>query len=348
MAASTKATTTRARAKTTPRRKDVLNTAVVGMGIGRLHIKGYERSGRARTVAVCDINKERAQDAAQVHNVSHVYTDYRQMLKRADIDAVSVCTPNYLHAEVAVAALEAGKHVICEKPLAMNAAEGQAMVDQARRSKKILMVALNNRFRGDTQTLKRFIKAGELGDIYYGKTAWLRRSGIPGGWFRVKQQAGGGPLIDLGVHMLDLTWWLMGSPKPIAASGQTHQSKRGRSAVEDLAVALLRFENKKTIFVEASWVSHLEREAMPVQLFGTEGGATLGPLRVYKDMHGTTADINLGFREVNGHMMEMVHFVECCLDGKSVLAPGKDGLAVQKMLDAIYESARLGHEVRID
>jgi len=151
--------------------------------------------------------------------------------------------------------------------------------------------------------------------------------------------------------MLDLTWWLMGCPKPIAASGQTYSGLRtvhkDVSGVEDLAVALLRFERKKTIMLEASWATHLDRETMPVQLFGTKGGAALGPLRVFKDMHGTTADINLGFREVNGHMMEMIHFVECCLDGKPVLAPGEDGLAVQKMLDAIYESAQVGREVRI-
>lgn len=352
-AAKKKATAARDRAKpkATPRGKQVLRAGVVGVGIGRLHVDGYHRSGRAEVVALCDIKKERAQEVAKAHDVPHIDTDYRRMVKRPDIDAVSVCTPNYLHAEVAIAALRAGKHVICEKPLAMNAAEGEAMVEAARESGKILMVALNNRFRGDTSVLRQFIEARELGDIYYGKTAWLRRSGIPGGWFRLKEQAGGGPLIDLGVHMLDLTWWLMGCPKPVAASGQTYSGLRTRhrdaSGVEDLAIALLRFQRKKTIMLEASWATHLDREAMPVQLFGTKGGAALGPLRVFKDMHGTTADISLGFREVNGHMMEMVHFVECCLDGKPVLAPGEDGLAVQKMLDAIYESAEVGREVTI-
>jgi predicted dehydrogenase len=352
-------TTAAARPAARPRRAQVLNAAVIGVGMGRAHIEGYQRADRARVAAICDINRERAEQVAKQHDIPQIYTDYHQLLKRPDIDVVSVATPNYLHAEITIAALKAGKHVCCEKPLAMNATEGQAMVDAARKAGKLLMIALNNRYRADTQTLKRFIEAGELGHIYYGKTAWLRRSGVPGGWFRVKEQSGGGPLIDLGVHMLDLTWWLMGCPRPVAASGQSYpypapepqvpiKGGKPETPVEDLAVALLRFEGGQTIFVEVSWVSHLERETQPVQIFGTQGGASLGPLRMYKDILGMPVDLEPKVREnLGGHIMEIMNFVDCILDGTPLIAPGDDGLAVQKMLDAIYESARVGHEVAI-
>src|SRR5206468_1065044 len=153
-----------------------------------------------------------------------VFSDYREMLEAlTELDAVDVCTPNYLHHEPVIAALQAGKHVIVEKPIAMNGQLGQQMVDAAKTAGKILMVAQNQRFRADAQALKRFIDAGQMGDIYYGRVQAVRRRGIPGwGVFTQKDKQGGGPLIDIGVHMLDLCLWLMGHPKPTAASAKCY------------------------------------------------------------------------------------------------------------------------------
>ena len=340
-----------------------VGVGVIGVGIGRAHLRGYAQSPDARILAVCDIDHQRARAAAAESSAEHVFTDHREMLKLDKLDAVSVCLPNYLHAVVSIDCLRAGKHVLCEKPLAMDAREGKRMVQAAQESGKLLMIALNNRFRGDTGVLKRFIEAGELGRIYFAKTGWLRRSGIPRGWFGVKEMSGGGPLIDLGVHMLDLAWDLRGKPRPVRAAGVTYSEvgpqERGQGGygvgrgggkfdVEDLAVALVRFEAGEAIQLEVSWASHIEHDRTFLDLYGTEGGASLEPqFRIFTDKHGVHVDLAAGSPKVSGHEMEVIHFVDCIRGRAQPIAPGADGLLVQRMLDAIYRSAATGKEVAI-
>jgi predicted dehydrogenase len=354
---------TRAGSKAKPAKDErTVGVGVIGVGIGRAHLAGYRKSPRAKIVAVCDIDARRAEAAAAEFCVPHVFSDYREMLKLEGLDAVSVCLPNYLHAPVTIDCLRAGKHVLVEKPLAMNAREGERMVQAAAEAKKLLLIALNNRYRGDTGVLKRYIDEGELGRIYFGKCGWVRRGGIPRGWFGVKEQSGGGPLIDLGVHMLDLAWYLMGKPTPRRASGVTYSeigAKRGPGGggvgygggkfdVEDLAAALVRFEGGQAIQVEVSWATHIERERTFLDLYGTIGGATLEPqIRVFTDKFGSRVDLAPAAPNLSGHEMEMVHFVECVLGRAQPISPGADGLAVQRMLDAIYRSAALGKEVAV-
>ena len=226
------------------------------------------------------------------------------MLALPELDAVSVCTPNFLHAELALASMAAGKHVLCEKPMANTLENAQQIAKAAKEVSTIFMMGMNNRFRGDTTVLKALIEAGELGDIYYAKCGWVRRAGIPGlgGWFTTKSMSGGGPLIDLGVHMLDMTMYLMGNPAPVSVSGSTyaHFGPRGLGSsnygykpdpstplkydVEDLATGLIKFDNGATLFVEASWASHIAHEKNYSILMGTEGGAQLDPFQVFKDM----------------------------------------------------------------
>ncbi len=213
-------------------------------------------------MAVCDANEEVAKCAAERFDVPNVLTDYKKMLEMPEIDAVHVCTPNFLHMPPTVDALSAGKHVLVEKPLARNAAEGKLMVEAAEKSGKKLMVAQNMRFNPDSQCLKRFIDAGDLGDIYFARVWALRRRGVPSwGVFTDKEKQGGGPLIDIGVHVLDLTLYLMGHPKPISASGQTF-TKIGNEpghvgmwgpwdwknyTVEDYAAAFVRLDNRASL-----------------------------------------------------------------------------------------------------
>lgn len=341
-----------------------IRVGVVGVGIGGLHIEGYKMSPQAEVVALSDINAERAASTAERFGVSKVYTDYEKMIAQCDLDAVSVCTPNSLHAPVAIAAFQAGCHVLCEKPIALNAAEGQKMVDAGKASGKLFMMGFNNRFRGDTQVLKGMIDRGELGDIYYAKTGWLRRRGIPGfgGWFTTKSMSGGGPLIDLGVHVLDLALYLMGNPKPVGAIGSSYAvfgpnqpgkqqfaaaDPRGTYDVEDLATGFVKFANGATVFVEASWASNVETERIYTSLMGTKGGADLGPLRVYTEKDGVQVDIVPQCPNINGHNAEVLHFLDCIVNGKQPLATGEHGLDVIKILDAIYESAETGQMVKI-
>ncbi len=339
-----------------------VHVGVIGAGIGRLHIQSYCKCPEAEVVAICDAREDRARRVASEFGIPHLYTDYRDMLALPGLDAVSVCTPNYLHAQMTIDSFEAGKHVICEKPLAITPAEGEAMVAAGKKAGKIFMTAFNNRFRGDTQTLKKFIENGELGEIYFAKTGWIRRKGIPGmgSWFTQKEKAGGGPLIDIGVHVLDLTLWLMGNPKAISVTGSTYAKfgpkgegtgswgtadASGIFDVEDFAAGFIRLENGATVMLEASWASHIKCDVIYTQLLGTKGGAELDPLRIYTDVHGTSVDIMPQCPNVSGHEMEIRHFIDCIINGKEPISTGEHGLEIVRILDAIYKSAETGREV---
>lgn len=334
-----------------------MKVGIVGTGIGRIHAGGYKKCEDVEIKTICDVDSERAEKFASEFDVKKICNDYKELIADDEIDAVSICTPNSLHAPIAIAAFESGKHVICEKPISTNAADARKMVEAGKKSGKIFMMAFNNRFRGDTQLLKKCIEMGDLGEIYYAKTGWLRRKGIPGmgGWFTTKAMSGGGPLIDLGVHVLDLALWLMGNPKPVYVMGSSYakfgpeiaKKNGGIYDVEDLATGMVRLENGATLFVEASWASHVECERIYTQLIGTKGGAEVDPLRIYTDINGSTANIDLSYPNVSGHEMEIIHFVECVRKGKTPIATGEHGLHIQLILDAIYESTETGRGVEI-
>lgn len=342
-----------------------IGVGVIGLGIGKLHVQGYSQSPDAEIVAVCDLIEDKTKQAAAQYGIENTCSDYRKLLAMPGIDAVSVCVPNHLHAEMTIAAFKAGKHVICEKPLAMNSAEGEAMVAASKKAGKLFMTAFNNRFRGDTQTLKRFIQDGELGDIYFAKTGWIRRKGIPGfgSWFTTKSKSGGGPLIDIGVHVLDLTLWLMGNPKAVSVTGSTYamfgpkgqgQGTWGTAEVgggfdvEDLAAAFIRLENGATLLLEASWASHIKGDAIYTNLMGTKGGAELDPLRIYKDMQGAPVDITPACPDQGGgHLIEVMHFADCVAHGTELVATGEHGLEIARILDAVYKSAKTGKEIAL-
>ena len=343
-----------------------VRAGIVGLGIGGLHLQGYLECPDAEVLAICDLNEERAKKVAEEHNIPYVFSSYEEMLKVDEINAVSVCTPNFLHAPIAIASFEAGKNVICEKPLAINPADGEAMVAAAKKSGKIFMVAFNNRFREDTKLLKSYVESGKMGDIYYAKTGWLRRKGAPGmgGWFTTKSMSGGGALIDIGVHVLDLALWLMGNPKPVSVFGSAYmkfghrgigsaswkgtEAPKGTFDVDDLACALVKMDNGATLFVEASWVSHIKEDVIYTQLMGTERGAELAPLTIYTDVEGISADIKPYPESNSGHIDEIKHFVDCVANGKQPISTGEQGLHITKILDGIYRSSQTGGEIKLD
>lgn len=353
-----------------------VRVGVIGAGgIGTsVHLPAYAALPDVEIVAVADIIEERAKKAAERFGAPHAFADYKELLKLDELDAVTVCTPNYMHAPITIDALKAGKHVLCEKPLAINPEQAAAMVDAAKAAGKILMVGVNNRFRDESQKLKRMIQAGELGEIYAARCGWVRRRGVPfwGDWFMEKAKSGGGPLIDIGVHMLDLTWWLMGKPKAVACSGAVYH-KIGdyrlvewdvsdpvlagamKSAaqdkiydVEDSAFALIKFENGAVVSLIVSWALNTDKERNYCELYGDKAGAQLSPLTIYTEKGGSLADISVRTNAgVKSHWVEVEHFVDCVRNEKEPLAPGSDGLEIIKMLDAIYKSAETGREVRI-
>jgi len=347
------------------RRKTILRIGVIGAGgIARMaHIPGYQACEGAEVVALADVNEEAAHRTAEEFGIAQVFTDYRDLLRVKAIDAVSVCTPNFMHKQPTVAALRAGKHVLCEKPIARTAAEGRAMVAAARKYRRQLMVALQWRFRPEAQTLKRYIQAGELGEIYYAHARALRRRGIPGwGDFVDKEKSGGGPLIDIGVHILDTTLWLMGHPRPVSVTGAAY-AKFGhrrdvvglmgqwdvkRFSVEDFAVGMVRFANGASLLLEASFVANLKENVFNAHLYGTEAGACLLPLEIFGERHGAVTDTGFNkLPKVRAHAAEVAAFVEAIRTNRPVPIPGEEALQATEIIDAIYASSASGREVRL-
>ena len=346
-----------------------IKVGIIGCGnISQYHLQGYAALDDVEIYALCDINEDNLKNRGEMFGVTRLYTDYNEMLKLEELDAVSICTWNAAHKECTVAALKAGKHVLCEKPTAMNRAEALEMQKAAEESGKILMIGFVRRHGNDCAVLKDFIEAGSLGDIYYAKATYLRRNGNPGGWFGNKELSGGGPLIDLGVHVIDLVKYLMGNPKPVSVYGVTYQklfdrknikSKKAYVArggvnqpcnVEDLASALIRFDNGATLLVEASFSLNIKNDIGSIEMFGTKGGSKMDPsLEIYNDINGYLTNVSfdaptaLSFEGLFEN--EIKHFVDCVKGEAENIAPIEDGVDIMAILDAVYESARTGHEV---
>ncbi|MEW6754912.1 MAG: Gfo/Idh/MocA family oxidoreductase [Candidatus Latescibacterota bacterium] len=343
-----------------------LRVGVVGLGMGRVHARGYASHPQAELVALCDVDEARLKEVAAELNVKKTYTDASRMFREARLDAVSIATPNKFHAPLTIAALEHGLHVLCEKPMARTVVEAEQMLAAAEEAGRTLMINFSFRFSDMSYALKQQVDAGVIGDIYFGRTAWHRRRGIPrfGGWFGDKELAGGGPLIDLGVHRLDLALWLMGYPEPVAVSGSIYDPLARRMAdeakkaysVEDLACGLIKFANGATLILEASWAVNIkEREYMVTQLCGTRGGLVQKNVaegyeftaEIYTEEGGALFTKVLDRRVVSAPQ-SYHEFVDSVLAKRPPLATGEQGLKVMKILEGIYRSAEMGTEVRYD
>ncbi|MDH7568819.1 MAG: Gfo/Idh/MocA family oxidoreductase [Armatimonadota bacterium] len=341
-----------------------VNVAVVGLGMGRAHLRCYKECPQANVVAICDVDETRLNAVGDEYGVANRFVRYEELFGLKDLHAVSIALPNYLHAPATIGALKAGLHVLCEKPLAMNAEEGEAMVSAAREAGRQLMMHFNTRWHPSSRLARALVEEGMLGEVYFGRTGWHRSRGIPrlGGWFTTKKMSGGGPLIDLGVHRLDLALWLMGSPNPVAVTGTTYSrlgtelaARQGKHFdVEDLAAGFIRFANGASLVVEASWASNTgKREDGFTTLMGTKGGLHLDNedegytfrARAYREMGGTLVEVTP--RVPLPPDTPQAAFVRCILEGKPNPAPGEDGLRVQRILDALYRSAAEGREVRM-
>lgn len=342
-----------------------IRVGVVGLGIGRHHVAGYQAHPEAEVVGIADLDEARLAEIGDQYGVANRYATLGDMLAAQALDVVSVATPNKLHMPLTVEALEAGCHVLCEKPMAISAAEARQMLTAAEQAGRRLMISFSYRFNEQSQALKERVDAGELGEIYFGRTVWHRRRGMPrfGGWFGQKAMSGGGPLIDLGVHRLDLALWLMGYPKPVWVMGGAYNHIASELAlaqgveydVEDLAVAMIRFENGATLAVEASWAANVqERELMETRLLGTRGGLVQRNLNegyefeaeLYLERAGAHYDMKL-HAPPRSRTNAMQHFIDCLVGDVPHIATGEEGLLVMEILDAIYESAGKGEPVCI-
>ncbi len=343
----------------------IIRVGFIGAGgIARYQASLLQKVENVEIVAAADINEKSLENFKKDIPVKHIFTDWKELLKLKELDAVSVCTPNKLHYLPTIEALKSGKHVIVEKPMAMNAKEAKEMVDTAKKHKKVLQIGFQWRFTPSALLLKKQVEAGAFGDILYVRCQALRRRGIPSwGVFGQKELQGGGPMIDIGVHILEVAHNVMGAPKPLKASAACYTyigNKKPDVAcgwgawdyktynVEDLAVGFIRFANGASLVIESSFAAHIEKDIFTFQIMGTKGGATLEPLQIFSDENGYMFNKTPYFIG-KGDCFEykMRHFIECIRDGKKSEAPGEDGYVVQQMLDAIYESAEKGTEVSI-
>jgi predicted dehydrogenase len=345
-----------------------LRMAFIGAGgIAGAHMKHTAGIPGVEFVGVADVVKEAAEKRGDEFSIPNRYTDYQQMLREQKPDAVSVCTPNGMHAPATIAALEAGAHVIVEKPMAMNAKEAQAMIDVARKRDRKLVIGFQWRFSSAAQFLRKQVSEGRFGDVMYVRAQALRRRGIPNwGVFGRKELQGGGPLIDIGVHIMEVAHFVMGSPKPVAATGQTwtymgHKKSNVVSNwpnwdyktynVEDLAVGQIRFENGAIMTVESSFVIH-GPGVFNFQIMGEKAGANFDPPQMFHDQGGYMMDSTPGYlpkSDFQGNFkLKMEDFVAHCMNDQPTMAPAEHGLMIQKMLDGLYASAEKGREVAIE
>ncbi|MBE7062478.1 MAG: Gfo/Idh/MocA family oxidoreductase [Clostridia bacterium] len=350
-----------------------IRIGIIGTGnLAAHHAKNYNAIPGVALAACCDLNRERAEEFAKTHNVEKVYDTFEELVKDPSLDAVSVVTWNNAHCAATIAALEAGLHVLCEKPMAMNAEEGKRMQAAAEKSGKLLMIGFVRRFGINADIAKSYVESGALGNIYYAKTRCIRRCGNPLGWFADKARSGGGPLIDLGVHMIDLARYLMGKPCAVSAYGVTNNSIGPQenikfhsrytskdplkdSTVEDFASALVRFDNGAALQVEVSFNAHIEKDELSLELLGDKGGMTIEP---ELQLHTVQNDILSNVTPVYSvpkdafssfFAKEIQHFVACVRGEETVCRnPAEDGVELMKILDAIYKSAETGSEVKID
>lgn len=346
-----------------------LKVGVIGVGgIARTHYPGWITSPHTEMVAFSDNVPETLQKAGKEHGITRLYDNAADMFADDDIDIIDVCTPNMYHAPLSIQGLAAGKHVICEKPLAPTPADIHEMIKARDKSGKLLMTAQHFRYQGSSKALKAEVAAGKLGDIYHARSWMLRRSGAPTrAGFVQKKHSGGGPCIDIGVHILDLTLWMLGFPKPVSVSGIT-QDKLAKQPgafsnwgdavpsfwdVEEFAAAFVRFANGGTLVLEVSWLLNHKTtgEDMQMWLYGTEGGShwpsneLLRTDKVLKQHYNTQLVNAEG--GLDPHAKECIAFAEAIVEGKPSPVPPEESLDVITILDALYRSSAAGKEIQL-
>jgi predicted dehydrogenase len=349
---------------------DKLRVGLIGVGgIANAHMPGWLDNPYAEAVAGCDVAEGALQTWGEKYGITKLSTKAEDLINDPDIDIIDVCTPNNYHAPLTIAALNAGKHVLCEKPLAPNPAQIQEMIAARDASGKMLMTAQHFRFSGAAKALKAEIGQGVLGEVYHARSWHLRRAAAPTRpGFILKEHATGGACIDIGVHILDLTLWFMGNPKPVAVTGISRTElahKKGAFSiwggpipqemnVEEFASAFVRFENGATLILEVSWLLHHDTpsEDMQMWLYGTEGGCLWPKGEIYSTNYETQQLYNKQLKRTENirppHAQECIEFAQAIAEGRPSPVPAEESLQVMTILDAVYRSQESGGEIRLD
>ncbi|MBK7630451.1 MAG: Gfo/Idh/MocA family oxidoreductase [Ignavibacteriales bacterium] len=326
---------------------------VIGLGgVAQLvHLPNLTKVSNAELTAVAEVNKNRLLTISDKFNVKQRFTNYNDMLEKSDIEAVIIATPTSTHTDIAIDCLNAGKDVLVEKPLARTYTEAKKIVDAAKKNKRKLMVGMNLRYRPDTMLLRSFINTKEIGDPFYIKCGWIRKQSSSEKWFTKKEESGGGVIIDLGIHILDLALWLLDYPKITSVSSQNfyHYTK----SVEDTSISCVKCDNSAVINMEVSWSLPVEKDHFFLDVYGTKGSFSSNPFKLYKKVENDY--INLTPTQVDNptvlfkksYLNELKSFIGAIKGLNPVFSPGEEAMQRMKIIEAMYLSAEKKQEIKI-
>ncbi len=364
--------------------KQRLKVGIIGTGMIATagHIPAWKNlADDVEIVGVADLLEDRAKLIAETEGIPGAFGDWRKMLGQLDLDIVSVCTPNAYHKEQSIAALRAGAHVLCEKPIATSRADAVEMFAAAEAAGRTLMVSQTARFSPRSRAAKEICDAGKLGEMYYAETYFLRRRGVPKwGQFHMKEHSGGGPVYDLGVHAIDLLFWIMGNPAVLAVSGATFTKlgcrdeglatsladsgaplgvltprpyDPGEFDVEDMAAGFIRLEGGAVVAFKTSWAANIPQNTGGTMILGTDGGLVLDPLTLVTNMGSYPVNVAPQVPpgrsvDFSGHWECTEQFVRAIRGEEEPLVKRDEVLNVMATLDALYQSAAEGREVTVE
>lgn len=342
-----------------------IKVAIVGAGniAQSAHLPAYQLRNDIEITGIADLNLARAEEAAKKFGIPKAFSSIEEMLEKVECDYVDVCVWNRSHAPCVIAAAKAGKHILCEKPMADTLENALKMKKAVEEAGVIFMLAVPTRYSSEAQYARELLDTGKLGDVYFAKTAYTRRRGTPFGWFTDTEKSGGGPVIDIGVHCIDRTWYLMGNPKPVRISAATSyaignfdtkgvdrwtalDSDLTAFNTEDSASGIIHFENGASMLFEVSWAQNGPGESF-TQVFGSKAGFKLDPLTVYGEELKYLTDNQPSLPKVNLFSAEIEHFLTCLRTGLKPISDLEQAVNMQRILQGIYDSARLHKEVEI-
>ena len=333
-----------------------IRVGVIGAGaIAQVgHLPTLARMEGVEVVAICDNDLPKARSLASRFDIAEVYDDIEYLLERVTVDAVAVCTPNHLHEVHVKAALSAGVHVLCERPLALSVAGVEGLIAAQQQADRALLVGLHHRFRSDVQAVKQFLDGGELGSLHAVRGGWYTfkpaRQAL--GWRRQVAQSGGGAMLDLGFGLIDLSMWLLNWPRPLRVLASFGPTDRDPDSVEDSGCVVIACEGGVSIVVDVSWHFVGEAERYWFEIMGSEGSGRIGPLAVFKEMHGSPLNVTpTGVSERKNtfnaaYTAQWAHF-GAMLRGQVDQADLSEQLMLHRVLEAVYESARSGQVVEM-
>lgn len=362
-----------------------INVGITGLGWpGERHAEAVAASPLGRVYAACDLSQERLAVFTETFRPEKTFLSFDEMLSDPDLHAVVICVPNFLHFALTLKALQAGKHVLCEKPPALNASQMQTLHGEARDRNLIYCFGRQMRFSPAMEAARRLISEGRLGRIYFAETMWVRSGGTPSGidgWFTDRSKAGGGAMIDLGIHAIDAAWYLMGTPPPRSVSAQTYQNypqlvRHGVFDVEDSGYGMIRFENRAMLHFKVSWAASLMddipenpkygRSLLSTTLFGIHGSLRLtdvfnldasvcsSPLILFEALNGVPERVNVPINDLRGDALRAYeflkqdeNFVRSVAGEESPINNSVQAIDLMKILDAVYRSSEARAEVMV-